>query len=185
MANAICCSVFKTEKSWKKPFVWKFVHSNEIRLTLKLHLRRVRIAGVEEVNVIKTSGNRKNKCYQNNQKHFFLISCFWWLICKTYLIFKIGRKVERAQRSARSRVHAPFIRCALGYNEPPWSCRSVKTCTCSKNAPLIDNKGLNCCRFPRSQTVSMTFMKRGYSGIFSSPTLWKADKYYWLWEPWN
>ena len=43
MANAICCSVFKTEKLFKKShLLGNYVHSNEIRLTLKLRRRSER-----------------------------------------------------------------------------------------------------------------------------------------------
>ena len=37
---------------------------------------------------------RGSKCYQNSRKCFYLVSSFLWLICKTFLIFKICGKID-------------------------------------------------------------------------------------------
>jgi len=54
-----------------------------------------------------TITKRRNKCYQTPENLFSSL-WFWWLICKTYLIFKICGKIDlKINCSVKMPLHGP------------------------------------------------------------------------------
>ena len=96
----------------------------------------IKFANFEKKNSM-TITKRRTKCYQTPEKLFSSL-WFWWLICKTYLIFKICGKIDLSVKinwSAKMLLHGSWIMQGTGDSTnsfPTWHLRNWRKFSTNK-----------------------------------------------------